>query len=97
MKIEMFAETRDKSPEQGINEGIPRDKEAKQGINTDVNSKSRDIILQIEGISEKTRDRLQLMIAYMSEHPVVKNHEKAELLIFYDNYSSCSSEMLLSN
>lgn len=97
LKIEMLAETRDKSPEQGISEGIPRDKEAKQGINTGAKSKSRDKILQIEGISEKTRDRLRLMIAYMSEHPVVKNHEIAELLGLGDDRARVLLMLLVDN
>lgn len=80
LKIDMLAEARDKKQKQGINGAFPRDKEVKQGKNTDIESTSRDKIIQIEGISEKTRDKLRLMTKYMNEHRVVKNHEIAELL-----------------
>lgn len=66
LTIEMHSETRDKTVKQGI-KVLPLDS-------------TRDKILQIEGISEKTRDKLVRMVEYMNEHSVVKNHEIAELL-----------------
>ena len=71
-----------------------RDKIEKQGITSD---KTRDKIRQIEGISSKTRDNLEIMLDYFKFHPVVKNHEIAELLNISDDRARVLLLLLVDN
>ena len=71
-----------------------RDKFGKQGITSD---KTRDKIRQIEGISSKTRDYLEIMLDYFKSHPVVKNHDIAELLNISDDRARVLLLLLVDN
>ena len=71
-----------------------RDKFGKQGITSD---KTRDKIRQIEGISSKTRDNLEIMLDYFKSHPVVKNHDIAELLNISDDRARVLLLLLVDN
>ena len=71
-----------------------RDKFGKQGITSD---KTRDKIRQIEGISYKTRDYLEIMLDYFKSHPVVKNHDIAELLNISDDRARVLLLLLVDN
>ena len=71
-----------------------RDKNEKQGITSD---KTRDKIRQIEGISSKTRDYLEIMLDYFKSHPVVKNHDIAELLNISDDRARVLLLLLVDN
>ena len=71
-----------------------RDKIEKQGITSD---KTRDKIRQIEGISSKTRDYLEIMLDYFKSHPVVKNHDIAELLNISDDRARVLLLLLVDN
>ena len=71
-----------------------RDKIGKQGITSD---KTRDKIRQIEGISSKTRDYLEIMLDYFKSHPVVKNHDIAELLNISDDRARVLLLLLVDN
>lgn len=85
---------RDKSEKQGITSDKARDKTEKQGISSE---KTRDKIGQIEGISSKTRDNLEIMLDYFKFHPVVKNHEIAELLNISDDRARVLLLLLVDN
>ena len=85
---------RDKSEKQGITSDKARDKTEKQGISSE---KTRDKIGQIEGISSKTRDNLEIMLDYFKFHPVVKNHEIAELLNISDDRARVMLLLLVDN
>ena len=59
--------------------------------------KTRDKIRQIEGISSKTRDYLEIMLDYFKSHPVVKNHDIAELLNISDDRARVLLLLLVDN
>lgn len=71
-----------------------RDKIEKQGINQ---AETRDKLVQVEGISEKTRDNLMRMLEYIGMHPVVKNHEIAEMLEVGDDRARVLLMLLVDN
>ena len=94
MIVKSSDKTRDKFGKQGITSDTTRDKIEKQGITSD---KTRDKIRQIEGISSKTRDYLEIMLDYFKSHPVVKNHDIAELLNISDDRARVLLLLLVDN
>ena len=71
-----------------------RDKFGKQGITSD---KTRDKIEKQGITSDKTRDYLEIMLDYFKSHPVVKNHDIAELLNISDDRARVLLLLLVDN
>lgn len=89
--------TSDKADKRAINEGKTSDKTEKQGINIRIVEKTSDKIERIEGISQKTRDNLLILLEYMDTHPVVHNSDIAALLSISPNRARVHLMLLVDN
>lgn len=86
------------NPKQGIKFDEARDKSGKKGINQKKQGiKTRDKLMLIDGISQKTRDNIGAILKYMDSHPVVKNHDIAELLNVGDDRARVLLMLLVDN